>query len=299
MLTPFQKKQRIDATTISLTLCGKNPAAILGRIVTGNEVWDRYYDPESKQESMQWHKKGTPYPKKCKVSQSVGKLIASILWDAEGILLIDYKDKGVNITGEYYATLIDKLRVAIKYKRRGKLTKGVLLLHDNVSEFLLLQLLSDRVPPTSVGYCFITTASTHSTFKKRDFLDSTPFSLIDHPRCSFDLAPCDFFDSKELSITIMKQRPLSATTRLGEPNKLTACIDDSIELLASFCTSMDLQFFFDSDLVPTLVFDPSLVLNFGPGSAFTSVPGSVLDSAFGPAFNSDSNHSSDLNETGG
>ncbi|CAH2238236.1 jg11515 [Pararge aegeria aegeria] len=39
-------------------------------------------------------KKGTPPPKKFRVSESAGKLIATVFWDCEGILLIDYKDKG-------------------------------------------------------------------------------------------------------------------------------------------------------------------------------------------------------------
>ncbi|GBP27814.1 hypothetical protein EVAR_94218_1 [Eumeta japonica] len=39
--------------------------------------------------------------------------------------------------------------------------------------------------------------------------------------------------------------------------------------------------------------ETSLVLNFGPGPAFDSDPASVLDSAFRPAFNSDSAYESD------
>ncbi|XP_052752751.1 uncharacterized protein LOC128201097 [Galleria mellonella] len=44
---------------------------------------------------MQWHKKGTTPPKKLKVSESAEKIMATIFWDTEGILLIDYKDRGV------------------------------------------------------------------------------------------------------------------------------------------------------------------------------------------------------------
>ena len=35
------------------------------------------------------------------------------------------------VTGVYYAGLVHKLREAIKKKRRGKLTEGVLLHHDS------------------------------------------------------------------------------------------------------------------------------------------------------------------------
>ena len=58
-------------------------------------------------------------------------VIATVFWDSQGIILIDYTPVGTSITGEYYANGIKQLRVAIKEKRRGKLAAGGLLLHDN------------------------------------------------------------------------------------------------------------------------------------------------------------------------
>ena len=57
--------------------------------------------------------------------------MVSVFWDSESVLLTDYLEKGKTISGTYYAGLIHKLREVIKEKRRGKLTKGVLLHHDN------------------------------------------------------------------------------------------------------------------------------------------------------------------------
>jgi len=42
------------------------------------------------------------------------------------VLMIDYLERGKTVTGVYYAELIRKLRSAIKEKRRGKLSHGVL-----------------------------------------------------------------------------------------------------------------------------------------------------------------------------
>jgi len=53
--------------------------------------------------------------------------------DAEDVLLIGYMPHKVTVTGVYYADLLHKFRAAIKQKRRGKLTKVPLLLHDNAS----------------------------------------------------------------------------------------------------------------------------------------------------------------------
>ncbi len=55
----------------------------------------------------------------------------SIFWDCDGILLVDYLPPKKKVNGEYYAQLMLQLRGAIKEKRRGTLSAGVLLLHDN------------------------------------------------------------------------------------------------------------------------------------------------------------------------
>ena len=57
--------------------------------------------------------------------------MATVFWDAEGIVLIDYLEHGSTITGTYYADLIGKCRAALKEKRRGKLRRGVLFHQDN------------------------------------------------------------------------------------------------------------------------------------------------------------------------
>jgi hypothetical protein len=54
-----------------------------------------------------------------------------IFWDCQGILLADFKEQNTTFTGEYYASLIYKLKDAIKEKWRGKLSRGVRLLHVN------------------------------------------------------------------------------------------------------------------------------------------------------------------------
>ena len=58
-------------------------------------------------------------PEKGKSVPSAGKLMASVFWDTKGILLIHYLEKGETITGEYYASLSDRLKSAIVEKRPG------------------------------------------------------------------------------------------------------------------------------------------------------------------------------------
>jgi hypothetical protein len=51
--------------------------------------------------------------------------------DSQGTIMIDYLKQGRTINGTYYADKLRRLRVEIARKRRGKLTEGVLLLHDH------------------------------------------------------------------------------------------------------------------------------------------------------------------------
>ncbi|XP_045458441.1 protein GVQW3-like [Melitaea cinxia] len=93
MLTPLDKQRRVETSEEFLDLCKDNLEEICTRIVTVDETWIRQYDPESKQESMQWIEKGERPPKQFKVEKSASKLMAIIFWDCEEVLLIDYLPK--------------------------------------------------------------------------------------------------------------------------------------------------------------------------------------------------------------
>ncbi|GBM15323.1 hypothetical protein AVEN_210950-1 [Araneus ventricosus] len=51
--------------------------------------------------------------------------------DAQGILLIEFMTRGTTINSEVYCRMLKKLKRAIQNKRRGLLSSGVVLLHDN------------------------------------------------------------------------------------------------------------------------------------------------------------------------
>jgi hypothetical protein len=43
--------------------------------------------------------------------------MASVFWNAEGILFIDYLEKGKTVSGEYYSSLLTRLDERIREKR--------------------------------------------------------------------------------------------------------------------------------------------------------------------------------------
>ena len=93
--------------------------------------------------------------------------MATVFWDTKGVILLDILPKKRTITGAYYVNLLDQLRDAIGEKRRGNLTKCVLLQLDN--------------------------ARVHTCKVVMDALERNGYELIPHSAYSPDLAPSDFF----------------------------------------------------------------------------------------------------------
>ena len=116
---------------------------------------------------MQWIEKGEKPPRKFKSERSASKLMATVFWDCEGILFIDYLPKKTTMNGDYYAALLPKVRQVVVEKRRGKLAKGGLFLQD--------------------------LAHVHTSRVARRALVETGFEEINHPPYSPDLAPSDYF----------------------------------------------------------------------------------------------------------
>jgi len=69
----------------------RDPNDFLSRLVTMDETWLYHYDPETKQQSVEWQHSGSPRPKKFRLQKSAGKVLASIFWDQDGILLINFQ----------------------------------------------------------------------------------------------------------------------------------------------------------------------------------------------------------------
>jgi hypothetical protein len=89
--------------------------------LTTDETWlSHHYDPETKQQSMEWRYSGSPCLKNFLVQNSVRKVLASFFGtDQDGILLKDYLPKGQTINAEYYSSLSVQLKDMLNKKRRA------------------------------------------------------------------------------------------------------------------------------------------------------------------------------------
>ena len=121
-----------------------------------------------RQSNNQWSGgiKAVPAPKNSECKNPLEKFSPRFLGDKDGILLIDYLPKGQTINAEFYSSLPVQMKDILKEKRRGKITKGVLFLHDNVPAHWAL-----------------------TTQNKLAYLG---FIFLDHPPYSPDLAPSDY-----------------------------------------------------------------------------------------------------------
>jgi len=131
VLTEEQKKVCVDVCTgTDLSRLQVEPQTFLDRTVTLDETWVHHFDPETKRQSLIWKNVTSLTPKKFKVTPSAGKVMATVFWDSQGVIMTSYPSKGSTVTGAYHANKLCELREALKSKRQGKLRCRVLLQRD-------------------------------------------------------------------------------------------------------------------------------------------------------------------------
>jgi histone-lysine N-methyltransferase SETMAR len=106
--------------------------------------------------------------------------MASVFWDAEGILFIDCLEKGKTITGEYYSSLFNQTRRKIREKRPG-LQKKKIIFHQN-------------------------NTPAHKSVLAMEKLRDLHYKLLEHPFYSPDMAPSDFYLFPKLKLFLAGQR---------------------------------------------------------------------------------------------
>ena len=192
MLSVEMKQSRVTISGAMLTRYNANPDDFHFRVVTCDETWLYHYDPESKQESMEWKHASSPKTKKFKAARSTKKVMATFFGDSKGVIHIDYLPIGTTMNGEYYANLLKQVRQSIKEKRRGKIRRGVLLHQDNAPVH------TSRIAMEAVREC--------------------GYELLPHPPYSPDLAPSDFH-------LFPKLKKYLRGRRFDDDNELTATVE--------------------------------------------------------------------------
>jgi histone-lysine N-methyltransferase SETMAR len=87
-LTADQKRTRMKTSEQYLDRFNKNKTDVGRQFITMDETLILHYTPEPKKQSKQWTEAGCSAPKKTKSVPSVGKVMASVFWDAVSIFLL-------------------------------------------------------------------------------------------------------------------------------------------------------------------------------------------------------------------
>jgi hypothetical protein len=86
--------------------------------------------PESKQQSKEWTNISAPI-KKIKQIIPTRKIMCTVFGDRKSVLLLEFLPEGSTINAGVYCDTLKKIHRAIQNKRRGMLSRGVVMLHDN------------------------------------------------------------------------------------------------------------------------------------------------------------------------
>ena len=104
----------------------------MSQIVACDETWCHFIDPATKQMSMEWRHSGSPRPQKNSFFNSSSESDAHVyFFDKNGPLMLEWLETGSTVNANRFCDTLRKLKTAIKNRRRGLLSKGVILLQDN------------------------------------------------------------------------------------------------------------------------------------------------------------------------
>jgi histone-lysine N-methyltransferase SETMAR len=180
LLTADQKRTHMKISEQCLECFNKNKTDFVHQFTTMDETWIHHYTPESKQQSKQWTEASCSVPKNTWSVPLEEKVMASVFWDAEGILFIDYLEKGKTITEEYYSNPLTRLDEKIRDKRPGLQKKKIIFHRDNVPA--------------------------HKSVLAMGKLRDLHYQLLEHPPYSPDLAPSDSCLFPKLKFFLTGQR---------------------------------------------------------------------------------------------
>ena len=82
----------------------------LKKIITDDEIWVHHYDPENKRQSMEYCHKESPQLKEFKTQTSAGKVMLTVFWNWECVVLADFLEKETTINSQHYIETLTALK---------------------------------------------------------------------------------------------------------------------------------------------------------------------------------------------
>ena len=102
----------------------------LKNVITGNKTWIFEYDPETKQQSKEWHTSASPRQKKARMNKSKIKSMLICFFDSQGIVHTELVPQGQTVDQFYYCEILERLRKRVVHVRQST-ANNWMLHHDN------------------------------------------------------------------------------------------------------------------------------------------------------------------------
>jgi histone-lysine N-methyltransferase SETMAR len=190
LLTQEQRDHRVDVCHKWKNRFQREGWQFLKRVITCDETWIYFFDPESKQQSSVWKHSNSPPPAKAMRTKSTNKEMHLIFFDIGGIVYDHAVPPHTTVTGQYYADVLDHpLTRHLRNKRPNLVESGWILHHDN--------------------------APAHGSRVVHEVLQRRQISLLEHPPYSPDLAPCDFWPFPRVKSQLRGQKFESSSALQG------------------------------------------------------------------------------------
>jgi hypothetical protein len=90
VLTIDRNQQRVDDSEQCLAIFNRYKDEFFRRYIAMDVTWLLHNSTESNRQSAEWTERDEPNSKRVKTKRSAGIVMASVFWDARGIIFIDY-----------------------------------------------------------------------------------------------------------------------------------------------------------------------------------------------------------------
>ncbi len=167
LLTEAQKARRMTVCDFWARLVD-HTLRVLCRIVTTDEAWIYVWDPQFRQQAMEWLRPGEQRPQQPRREIATAKIMLVSFFDARGLIYYEYVQRPLTVNQHVFRAIFGHFHQAFLHRRPHSAVRGRRFIHmDN--------------------------APAHTANLTRALIQQLGWTQLPHPLYSPDLAPNDFW----------------------------------------------------------------------------------------------------------
>ncbi len=131
LLTGRQEQERLQISTLMLQRVAAD-RRFLQQVITMDETWVYYYDPQARMHASEWLPKGSNPPVVCKRERSTKKVLLITFFYQRGLVHHEFLRNGT-ITSQVFVQILQRFRQNLRIRRPRRLFRNFWLHMDNAS----------------------------------------------------------------------------------------------------------------------------------------------------------------------